>query len=253
MNNFIDGMSYLIDGFSLIAKPGLKRFVIIPLLINIILFMALFFVFRHYLNIFNAWFSGYLPSWLHWLEIVLWLLFLISFFLVFIYLFVTIANLISAPFNSFLAEKVELYLTGKIPQSRTLWENIKDIPRIIGRQLAILGYYIPRAVLLLILFFIPVVQAVAAFLWFLFNAWYMTLTYIDYPSDNHRIPIYHVRMWLNRKRWVGMGFGLSVLVATMIPFVNFFAIPAAVAGATKFWLEEAKDVYLSQSGPDSPK
>lgn len=241
MNDPISGMHYFLAGLKLISKPGLKRFVIIPLLINIILFIALFFLLSHYLGEFNLWFEHHLPSWLRWLGVIVWVLFFISFFLIFIYAFVTVANLISAPFNSFLAEKVELYLTGKVLEPRSLYDNIKDIPRILGRQFAILGYYLPRALLLLILFFIPVVQAVAAVLWFLFNAWFMVMTYLDYPTDNHRIPIKTVRVWMGERRWLSLGFGISVLVATMIPILNFFSIPAAVAGATKLWVDENRE------------
>ncbi len=228
------------DGFRLISKPGLRRFVCIPLLINTILFALLFLVMQHYMGAFNHWFEHYLPAWLHWLSVILWIVFFVSFFLILTYTFVTIANIICAPFNSFLAEKVELYLTGQVKESRSLYENFKDIPRIVGRQLKILGYYLPRALLILILLFLPVVQAAAAIVWFLFNAWFMALTYIDYPTDNNRVSISSVRVWLNERRWVALGFGGSVLVASMIPIVNFFTIPAAVAAATKWWVEEQK-------------
>lgn len=240
MSHSNSGISYFLAGFSLLTKPGIKRFVIIPLLINFILFMGLFFLLRHFMSEFNQWFEGLLPNWLHWLSAILWFLFFISFFLVFIYTFVTIANLISAPFNSLLAEKVELYLTNKVPASLGLYENVKDVPRILGRQFGILGYYLPRALLILVLFFIPVIQAIAPLIWFLFNAWNMALTYIDYPTDNHRVPLKDVRAWLKEKKFISYGFGISVLVATMIPVLNFFTIPAAVAGATKFWIEENK-------------
>lgn len=241
MNTPTAGISYLFAGFELITKPGIKRFVIIPLMINIVLFIGLFFLTRHFMSEFNHWFESLLPSWLHWLSAILWILFFISFFLIFVYTFVTIANLIAAPFNSLLAEKVELYLAGSIPESRSLVENIKDVPRILGRQFSILGYYLPRALLILILFFVPIVQAFAAIIWFLFNAWFMTLTYIDYPTDNHKIPLRDVRQWLKQRRLTSYGFGVSVLIATMIPVLNFFTIPAAVAGATKFWIEEGKN------------
>ena len=238
MKHSNSGIDYLIDGFRLISKPGLKRFVIIPLAINILLFIGLFFVFRHYVSEFNHWFEHYLPWWLHWLSTILWIAFFIGFFLIFIYTFVTLGTIVAAPFNSFLAEKVELYLTGNIPEQRTLFENIKDIPRILGRQLAIIGYFVPRAILIVILFFIPIVQTIAPILWFLFNAWFMTLTYVDFPTDNHRISIRDVRERLKQKRFLSLVFGISILVVTMIPVVNFFIIPAAVAGATKLWLEE---------------
>lgn len=244
MNNLIRGVNYFLAGFGLITKPGVRQFVIIPLLINILIFIGLFFVLRHFMAAFNTWFANFLPAWLHWLDIVLWILFFISFFLLFIFTFVIIANIIAAPFNSFLAEQVEFYLTGKILQPRSLWENIKDIPRIIKRQFLVLGYYLPRAMAIFILFFIPLVQTIAPFIWFLFHAFIMTLTYIDYPTDNHRIPMQDVRAALSQKRWVSLGFGVSVLVATMIPILNFLSVPIAVAGATKLWLEESKSTSL---------
>lgn len=240
MNNIASGAGYLVAGFQLITKPGLKRFVVIPLLINIILFAGLLLGIGHFMREFNDWFASFLPTWLQWLKLVLWLLFFVSFFLFVIFAFVTVANLIAAPFNSLLAEKVELYLAKKPLEQRSIIESLKDIPRIVSRQLAILAYYVPRAFILFILFFIPVVQAVATVMWILFNAWLMALTYFDYPTDNHRVSFHDVRLWLEDRRLVALGFGVSVLVVSMIPIINLFVIPAAVAGATKCWLEEGR-------------
>lgn len=237
MTSPFSGSRYLLEGFRLIAKPGIRQYVYIPLAINVLLFTALFFTARHYMIIFNHWFADFLPAWLHWLSLILWFLFFVSFFLVFVYAFVTVANILCAPFNSFLSEKVEFYLTGKIQEPRTLWQNIQDIPRIIGRQLGILGYFIPRGLLILVLLFIPVIQSFAAIIWFLFHAWLMTMTYLDYPTDNHRIPMPQVRTWMAERRGASLGFGIGVLITTMIPILNFLTIPAAVAGATKFWVE----------------
>lgn len=229
---------YLLDGFKLILQPGLKRFVIIPLLINILLFIGLFFLAIHFFNEFNHWLILHLPSWLYWLGSLLWLIFFIGFFLAFLYTFTTLANFIAAPFNSILAEKVEWFLTGKSLAKQSALTLVKDIPRIITRQFSIIGFYLPRACLLLILFFIPLVQLVAPVLWFVFNAWFMTLQYVDYPTDNHRIPLSKVRQRLQRKRWPALSFGVSVLLLTMVPLLNCFVMPAAVAGATKMWLKE---------------
>lgn len=238
MNNAMSGIQYLLSGFQLITKPGIRRYVVIPLIINVTVFIALFFLFNHFIKEFNQWFAHLIPNWLQWLSSIIWLIFFAGFFVMILYTFVTLANIISAPFNSFLAEKVEFYLTGKVFENRSLWENIKDIPRIIGRQISIIFYYVPRAIFILLLFFIPLVQAVAALISFLFHAWLMTLTYLDYPTDNHRIAMSNVRAWSYHRRWVSLSFGVSVLVFSMIPIVNLFTIPAAVAGATKFWVNE---------------
>ncbi len=238
MSRSILGAQYLLDGFILIRQPGLRRYVIIPLMINILLFIGAFFLLHYFMNEFNVWFKLYLPSWLQWLSTILWVLFFLGFFVVFIYSFVTVANILSAPFNSFLAEKVELHLTGRVFEDRSLLDNIKDIPRILARQLSIIVYYLGYEILILVLFFIPMVQPFAALVAFLFHAWIMTMTYIDYPTDNHRIPLANVKNWMRQIRIPCFGFGASVLVCSMIPVLNCFVIPAAVAGATKFWVEE---------------
>jgi CysZ protein len=180
----------------------------------------------------------FLPSWLFWISTILWVLFFITFIFLFVYLFVTLANIVAAPFNSLLAEQVEFYLTGNRPLQRTLYENVKDVPRIIARQLSIIVYYLPRVIALSLLSFVPVVQAIAAFLWLLFNAWFMALTYFDYPTDNHRIAIPVMQEWLAERRFSVLGFGLGVVGLSLIPGINFLLMPAAVAGATQFWLQE---------------
>lgn len=233
-----NGLFYLTNGFKLIQQPGLKRYIIIPLIINIILFAGLFLFFRHIYSEMTQWMLGLLPAWLQWIGSILWIIFFIGFFFLIIYTFVTLANLIAAPFNSLLAEKVEFHLTGIARDNQSIGQAIKDTPRIIARQIAILGYYIPRALVLIILFFIPIIQVIAPVLWFLFHAQFMTLQYIDYPTDNQRIPIKEVRLKLHQKPALSYTFGMSVLVLSMIPILNFIVMPAAVAGATRMWINE---------------
>lgn len=240
MTTIVRGFLYLVDGFRLITKPGLKRYVLLPLLINAALFVGLFFLTAHLIEQFNHWFTNYLPTWLHWLGMLIWPLFLLSYLLFFIYAFVTLANLVAAPFNSLLAEKVELYLTQAMPESRGLFASIKDVPRIVGRQISIVGYYVPRALFIVLVFFIPLTQPVAALIWLMFNAWYLALTYIDYPTDNHRVSLIQARLWLQERRWIALGFGFGTMFFSMIPGVNLVVVPAAVAGAVKCWVVENK-------------
>jgi CysZ protein len=234
------GAAYLIDGFKLIAKPGIRRYVIIPLLINIIIFSTLFYFSEHFFAEFNLWIEHHLPSWLRWIGYLLWIVFYIGFSLILIYTFVTISNLISAPFNAMLSQQVEFHLTGQKRERESMFATLKDIPRIVGRQLAIIGYYLPRAICCLILFFIPLVQLIAAPLWFVFNAWFMALQCIDYPTDNLHVPLITVKSKMKQQRFLSLTFGIAILICSMIPVVNFFVIPAAVAGATKLWLDKFK-------------
>ena len=246
MTGFFDGVHYLFAGFGLITKPGLKRFVMIPLLINILLFSLLFLVLRHYMDALTDWVTGYLPGWLQWLGWLVWLLFFLSFFLVFIYAFAALGAVVAAPFNGLLAEKTEMYLTGNVSDDRSILENIKDVPRVIGRQFAIIFYYLPRALLILLLYFVPVVHGFAIVLWFVFSAWFLAMQFLDFPTDNHRVSVEELRAWLDARRAVTLGFGVSLMFVMSIPIINFFAIPAAAAGATKFWVEENRARALAK-------
>jgi len=239
-NKPITGVSYLLSGFNLISKPGIRKYVIIPFLINIAVFIGLFIAFSHFFDVFNHWIAHFLPAWLQWLSIIFWLFFIFSFAIFFIFAFVIFANIISAPFNNQLAAQVEFYLTGKILENQSLSENLKDLPRILKRQFSIIGFYLWRALLIGILFFVPLIHPFIAIIWAMLNAWFMTLQFIDYPSDNNRVNLPTVRTWLYENNLLTLGFGISVLAVTMVPILNFFAIPAAVAGATKLWVEEYK-------------
>lgn len=59
---------------------------------------------------------------------------------------------------------------------------MKDVPRIMKREWQKFAWYLPRAIVLLILYFIPGIgQTIAPVLWFLFSAWMLAIQYCDYP------------------------------------------------------------------------
>jgi len=99
-------------------------------------------------------------------------------------------------------------------------------------------YYLQRTIGLLIIGLIPVVHLVAAVLWFLFNSWLMALHYFAYPADNHMVSFPALRRLLGDSRLSAFGFGLPVALAAMVPVLNLFVVPAAVCGATAYWVRE---------------
>lgn len=115
---------------------------------------------------------------------------------------------------------------------------LKDLPRIMKRELQKLGYYLPRALGLLLLYFIPGFgQIVAPVLWFLFSAWMLSVQYCDYPFDNHKVSFPHMRTALRRHKVANMQFGAMVSLFTMIPILNLVIMPVAVCGATAMWVD----------------
>jgi CysZ protein len=55
---------------------------------------------------------------------------------------------------------------------------------------------------------------------------------------NHMLRFPEQRKRLRGRRMLSLGFGGGSLLMTMIPVVNFFAMPASVAGATAMWVKE---------------
>lgn len=235
------GFEYFLSGFSLISQKGLKRFVLIPLLINLVLFGSSLFFIIGWIEQGVNYVNGYLPDFLSWLEFIIWPSALLLVLFIYSMVFTVITNFIAAPFNGLSSEKVELYLTGQRVNDDGLADLLKDVPRMLGRELAKLMYYLPKALLFLILLlFIPVFGQV---MWFLFSAWMFAVQYIDYPFDNHKIPFAEARQHLKQKQGLSYGFGSAVLIFSMVPIVNLIVMPVAVCGATRLFVENYRINY----------
>jgi CysZ protein len=237
-------MDYFFRGFQLIGTKGLKRFVFIPLLVNLLLFSSAFYYLYGEIGASIVYLIDLIPDWqwLSWLKdglsYIIWPIAVIIVLLVFALIFGTLANWIAAPFNGLLAEKVEKHLSGQALGDSGLNEVIKDIPRTLGREMSKLLYYLPRALGFLLLFFI--LPLGGQILWFLFSAWMMAVQYCDYPFDNHKISFITMRRVLNQRRSSSFSFGVTVSLFSMIPIVNFLVMPVAVCGATAMWVDELK-------------
>jgi CysZ protein len=238
-------MDYFFQGFRLITTKGLKRFVFFPLAINLILFSAAFYYLFGEISSSILWMTDLIPDWewLSWLKdglsYIIWPIAVITILLLFALIFGTLANWIAAPFNGLLAEKVEQHLTGQPMGDSGLLDAFKDVPRTLGRELAKLSYYLPRAIGFLLLFFI--LPLFGQILWFLFSAWMMAIQYCDYPFDNHKVPFREMKQVLQNNRSHSFSFGITVSIFSLIPILNFLVMPVAVCGATALWVDELNE------------
>lgn len=235
------GFGYFFHGIELALRPGIRRFVIMPLLANIILVGgALFYLFSHLDSWINQW-VGQLPEFLSWLSYLLWPLLVLTILATFSYFFSTLANFIAAPFNGLLAEKVEEHLTGVKLNDEGPLGVVKDIPRVLAREWRKLRYVLPKAIGLFLLLLIPALgQTLGPVLWFIFTAWILAIQYCDYPFDNHKVCFNDMRLSLKQKQSKAYGFGVLVSIFTTIPILNLIVMPIAVCGATSMWVNEFK-------------
>lgn len=231
--------SYIFRGLGLIMQPGLKRYVIMPLLLSSLILAVFFWVAYTQFNDFMIWL---LPedSWLQWLSWLLWPVFAITFLFLVFYGFTVIANLIGAPFNSRLAEVIAARLDNNYETIRND-SLMKDIALTVGAELRKLAYYLVRAVPLLVLMLFPLTAPFASVLWLLLTAWFLTLEYLAYPLENRGLRFSDQKKALWKRPLSSLSFGGGVGLLMFIPLLNLAAMPAAVAGATLYWHEKMRE------------
>jgi CysZ protein len=95
-----------------------------------------------------------------------------------------------------------------------------------------------------VLALIPGINVIAPWVWVLFGAWMMVIQYVDYPMDNNGVSFRKMKRSLSEQRLLHLGFGGGVSLLLMIPVVNFFVMPIAVAGATALYVSEHESLNI---------
>lgn len=233
-SSFLHGIECFLAGASLINQPGVRRFVVVPLLINTVLFSTVGWLLWSYLS---GIVDSMLPSWLDWLYWLIVPLFMTVVLAVVFYSFTLLGNIIAAPFYGQLAKAIEEQLTGKTLDSGANESFMQSFLPMMGSELRKLGYYLIRAIPLLLLSLIPGVNVITLPLWLAFSAWFLLFEYAGYTFENHDILFKQQKAIVKRTQLNGVAFGGICLVATTVPIVNLVAPAMAVAGATKLLLE----------------
>jgi len=238
IQGFLQGIAFFLQGFSLITQKGIRGFVLIPLAINIVIFSgAIWLAYTQFQSQMER-LLGWLPAWLAWIEWLLLPFFAILIFLVIYYTFSIIANLIAAPFNALLAERVERHLHGRpLPDSSGMKALMRNLAKTMSSELKKVWYMIKWLPLLLLITVIPGVNLIAPLAWLIYGAWMYALQYTDYPMGNHEMFIKEELAVLRQHRGHALGFGVATTVMTIIPVLNFLAMPVAVSGATAMWVK----------------
>lgn len=238
--NPVKGANYLIRGLKMLPDPEIRPFVLVPLLTNIVIFIAaIWMLFSNFGSWVDLLITTFLPDWewLQFLHYILWPLMALLVLVMVYYGFSIVANIIAAPFNGFLSEKVEKRLRGDVITDEGWQAVLALIPRAIGRELSKLAYYLPRVLFLLVISFIPVINLISPLLWLLFGAWMMAIQYCDYPMDNNKVSFKNMKLMLKSDRLTSVGFGGLIQLGMMVPVLNLILMPAAVVGATIYWVE----------------
>lgn len=236
-NNPVSGAIYFLRGVRLVFAPGIRAYVVVPLLVNVVLFAAILYFGFGLIGELIDWMLASLGDWFDWLRYLLWPLLVVVALVVVFFTFSLVGNLVAAPFNGLLAEAVECHITGEPFPGGGFRKMLRDLGATLGSELRKLAYIVMWGIPALVLFVIPGLNLAAPFVWMLFGAWMLAISFVDYPMGNHGLTFPEQRRRLGEHRYLALGFGGAAMVAVAIPLVNFLVIPAAVAGATILWVE----------------
>jgi CysZ protein len=232
-NNPVLAVSFLFKGLNLLSSPELRKFIIIPVLINIVLYSAALTLGYFYIS---DLIDQFIPSWLHWLNWILWPLFFISFFIIGFFTFSLLANILAAPFYGKLSAKTMTMVKGQAAATAE-----QPLAKVLVAESKRLGYLVTRALPLLILSIIPGINVIAPFLWALFGAWGMALEYLAYPLENQGVLFSEQKELVKSVRLGALSFGGLAVLGLTIPVLNIIVAPAAVIGATLYFNEIKQD------------
>ncbi len=233
------------------ATRGLKRYFIIPFILNAVLLGAIavlsYAVIYPFLqNLVPQGEAWYLSA-LRWIITPL-LLFLLAFACVILYSIT--GSVLVAPFNDPLSARVENVLTGAgFDEEFSIGQLFSDMARIASGVFRLL--FIVLVFNLLILFFnlIPGVGgAVYGALSFASALFFLGFGFFDFPLERRRLVFGEKLKIVWRYRALAMGLGLGFSLITLVPLVGFLGLNLAAVGATRLFVE-----YMRQDIPEKPQ
>jgi len=128
--NLLTGVGYFLRGFTMIFQPGLRRFVIVPLAANVVLFSLVGWALYEVIADFYDAAMLTVPEWLQFLSWIITPLLWIIGGLLSGYASTLAVLMLTSPFHSLLAEKVEEWITGEsLPALDGLGATLLQVPR----------------------------------------------------------------------------------------------------------------------------
>jgi len=174
--------------------------------------------------------------WLRFLHTALLIIgFLLTLFVCYL-LFTILGNIVTAPFNEEISQRVEEIVTGKTEHKMGFWE---DAYISIKGEVQKLIFYLLILLLIFILNFVPVIGSVfSAILGFIFSCYYNSLDFLDYPMTRKKMRFRDKLKVTSSGRLVTYGFGLTAFLLMFLPVINVFMKPILVVSGTSLFYEK---------------
>ncbi len=216
----------------LLTHHGLKRYAVLPLLANIILYglafmVYLYFLWRWQIYEVNWVFLGPVGRWLSaavnsmgWLmKFIMSVLALAAAF----FTFTGVGMALASPLNDMLSERVEAACTGGVEkQGLPLRFTARAGLLSFGDSLKNLLRQLCCTLLVLPLLLVPVVGFIPLFL---VGAYFAGFGFLDASMARNFLRFRHKRLFVDKRFWEMLGFGVAMQAMFLIPFVGMLLMP----------------------------
>jgi CysZ protein len=257
VGGFFSGAHYpLRAGLFIISHPSLWPYCIIPLIINIALVVGLVIWMDRYTE---TWFAHHLADtgwFMHALRTVAKWLSVLAVIVGALVAFVIVGSMASLPFNDLLSERTDKIVTGwrdtkSIGWGKKAWQLFTTVVQE-GKRLSIYGIL---AALLFILSFIPPLTPFTTAAQLFLAAMFFAVDYLSYPLERRGVYLARDKKAFAHSHFgASLGFGATMTLIALVPFVNFLFLPLGVVGGTLLFADLAKqrNVKLPNTSPAPP-
>ncbi|MBI4042479.1 MAG: EI24 domain-containing protein [Deltaproteobacteria bacterium] len=243
IRRFSKGFLAYFRAFRVLAKrPSLFRHVLIPVLINVLIYTGLVYLSISRFSEIMGWFLSQPETWYGYvLYYALAAILVLSIVMAMVLTFTVVGNLIASPFCDMLSESVATVECGRATEKRA--ESFCTfVKRMLLTEFKKMFLLIGLGMGSLFLNMIPFLGLVSSLLMTLLIAF----EYLDYNFSREGWLIRDRITFILRHFPEAFGFGLSVGLGMVVPILNFFVLPLAVMGGTLLFCEEVPHRSLSE-------
>lgn len=241
LQRWVEGFRYPFQGGRYILRHRkLLLYAVAPTIINVVVWAGVFAIgFTYYFG----WLDRLVPRGQTWywtiVFIVLSVLFGLLLLLAMVYLFSVVGNVLASPFNDALSQRVEELLKGGRMEERfSIRAMLREGRQAVIQEFKRIALFLCVLALLALLNLIPIVgTALHIWLGAMATLLFLAMEYTGYTMDRRHLKLRFRLRIIRSHPEVLLGFGCGVFVLLFIPLVNFFCIPASVAGGAMLCLQ----------------
>jgi CysZ protein len=223
------------------GNPRLIQYVLIPFLINTIVFSGAVYL---GLDFFGSTVVEHIPQGEAWYWAVLyWFLWIVAVLLTAVlvfFSFTVVGNLLASPFNDLLSERTEEVLSGRFNEESFSFRGFfRDAAQTILMEAKKMWVFVVVMIFILPFNLLPGIgNGIYTILAVSLTLFFLCFEYLGFVLVRKRQFFREQKRYIFARKFLMLGFSCGVMALLAIPFFQLLCIPLAVIGATRLWCEE---------------